>query len=556
MLDRDAIQLVASLADIPTRGEATVALAAHVGADALLLFVEDVEVGAMLPAPGVPQTVAGGASWRELLQRCRVTGMHRGEVAYPSGATIIPAVACAGSGVALVFIGREVDAPRMESICLMLPLVGSTLRAEHAAAAATGELRVAREDARHAGVLARSLDGVRADLERQAKSLNEARARAEEAIRTKDEFLAMLGHELRNPLAPIMTALQIMRLKGITSREQEILERQVTQLMRLVDDLLDVARIARGKVELRRECLELATVTSRAIEMASPLFEQKRQELVVDIPTEGLSVDADPDRLAQIFSNLLTNAAKYSDANTRVTFSARRSKDDTVIVRVKDEGHGIEPHMLDAIFEQFIQQPQALERSQGGLGLGLAIVKNLVTLHGGTVHARSEGEGKGSELVVELPLSQARVRTSEPAVRRQAAHEKRLTNTPNRVLVVDDNEDAAEMLSDALTVFGYLVRTAADGPAALVVADEFRPEIALLDIGLPVMDGYELGRRLRKSNLGMQIVALTGYGQASDKALSSAAGFDAHLVKPVDLDELRRLLCTLPRPQTAPGDPV
>jgi signal transduction histidine kinase/ActR/RegA family two-component response regulator len=556
MLDRDTIQLVASLADIPTRGEATVALAAQVGADALLLFVEDVEVDAMLPAPGVPQTVAGGASWRELLQRCRATGTHRGEVSYPSVATIIPAVACAGSGVALVFVGREVDAARMESICLILPLLGSTLRAEHAAAAATGELRVAREDARHAGVLARSLDGVRADLERQAKSLNEARARAEEAIRTKDEFLAMLGHELRNPLAPIMTALQIMRLKGITSREQEILERQVTQLMRLVDDLLDVARIARGKVELRRECLELATVTSRAIEMASPLLEQKRQELVVDIPTEGLSVDADPDRLAQIFSNLLTNAAKYSDANTRVTFSARRGKNDTVIVRVKDEGHGIEPHMLDAIFEQFVQQPQALERSQGGLGLGLAIVKNLVTLHGGTVRARSEGQGKGSELVVELPLSQARVRTSEPAVRRQAAHEKRLTNTPNRVLVVDDNEDAAEMLSDALTVFGYLVRTAADGPAALVVADEFRPEIALLDIGLPVMDGYELGRRLRKSHLGMQLVALTGYGQASDKALSTAAGFDAHLVKPVDLDELRRLLCTLPRPQAAPGDPV
>jgi signal transduction histidine kinase len=546
MFERDIIQLVAALADAPTRAEATSALAAHVGAEALLLFVEDAAVDALLPAPGVPQTVAGGPSWRALLQQCRAPGIHQGEVAYPSAARVIPAIGCAGCEIALVFAGSEVDRSSIEPISLVLPLLGSTLQAEHTASVAMGELNVAREDARHAGALARSLDTARADLERQAKSLNEARARAEEAISAKDEFLARLGHELRNPLAPIMTALQMLRLKGTTSREHEILERQVAQLKRLVDDLLDVARITRGKVELRKERLELRTIAARAIEMASPLLEQKRQALAVDVATEGLLVHGDPDRLAQVFSNLLTNAAKYSDAHTRVTFSAQQAAG-TVVVRVKDEGQGIEPHMLEAIFEQFVQQRQALGRSQGGLGLGLAIVKNLVVLHGGTVSVQSEGRGKGSEFVVELPLSKAGdPALSSPAEPRQGP---RTRGTAIRVLVVDDNEDAAELLSDALTETGCVVRTAADGPSALVVAEEFQPEIALLDIGLPIMDGYELGRRLREFHLALRLVALTGYGQASDKARSSEAGFDGHLVKPVDLGELQRVLTALARSQ-------
>ena len=539
-----AIKLVADLAEAATRTRAASALAAHLGAEALLIFVEDREVDALLPVPGVPQTIAGGPTWRAFLGRCRVPGVHLGTVAYPSADTIGPAAACSGAGVVLVFVGANCDPARLEEIGAMLPLLAATLRAEHAVAVASGELVVARQDALHAGTLARSLDAARADLEHQTKSLAEARGRAEEATRAKDEFLAMLGHELRNPLAPILTALRIMRLKGSTSREQEILERQVAQLMRLVDDLMDVSRIAPGKVELRKERVELATVMTQAVEAASPLLEQKHQELTVDVRSPGLLVDADPDRLAQAFSNLLTNAAKYSAPSTHIVLAATRL-DQKVVVRVKDEGFGIEPHMLEAIFDHFIQQQQSAERSQGGLGLGLAIVKNLVTRHGGTVRAVSEGPGKGSEFIVELPLASAEVSAAESTTKAGSgpvASRPIIAATAERVLVVDDNEDAAEMLSEALTDVGYVVRTAFDGPSALFVAEDFHPQIALVDIGLPLMDGYELGRRLRDGNQPLRLIALTGYGQASDKARSREAGFDAHLVKPIEFGKLERLL--------------
>jgi signal transduction histidine kinase/CheY-like chemotaxis protein len=542
MLDRETVQLVAALADATGRDAAAAALAARTGAEALFLFVEDDEVDALLPAPGLPQTISGGPEWRAFLRDLRAPGLHRGTVAYPSAQQIQPAVACSGSGVALVFVGAGCDGVGVESLSLMLPLIGSTLRADHAAAAAIGELRVAREDARLAGVLAKALDTARADLERQAKSLVEARSRAEEATRAKDEFLAMLGHELRNPLAPMVTALQILRMKGIVSREHEVLERQVTQQMRLVDDLLDVSRIARGKVELRKERFELAAVAARAVEIASPLLERKRQNLVVDITPEGLPIEGDSDRLAQVFSNLLSNAAKYSDANTRIGFTAER-KGSSAVVHVKDEGFGIEPHMLEAIFETFTQQVQSIDRSQGGLGLGLAIVKNLVSLHGGTVVARSDGPGTGSEFIVTLPLSLAVASTLQP-VAAKALLTTSAVGRSERVLVVDDNEDAAEMLAAALTELGYVVRTSPDGPSALLAAKDFRPQIALLDIGLPVMDGHELCKRMRdaQASESLRLVALTGYGQASDKARSTEAGFDAHLVKPVDLRRLEILL--------------
>ncbi|MEO6326571.1 MAG: ATP-binding protein [Thermoanaerobaculia bacterium] len=538
-----AIKLVADLADAAARIRGAAALAAGMGAEALLIFVEDSEVEELLPAPGLPQTIAGGSEWRAFLRQCRTPGLHEGRVAYPVSGSLASVVACSGSGVALVFVGAGCDPVQIEQIVELLPLLGATLRAEHALTAATGEIRVARQDAHHAVTLAASLDTVRSDLERQAKSLAEAHGRAEEAARTKDEFLAMLGHELRNPLAPILTALRMMRLKGHTSREQHILERQVVQLMRLVDDLLDVSRIARGKVELRRERLELSAVIVQAVEAASPLFEQKNQKLTVEVPTLGLLVDADPDRLAQVFSNLLTNAAKYSATSTHVVLSASRA-DQSVVVRVKDEGFGIEPHMLESIFEQFIQQQQSVERSQGGLGLGLAIVKNLVTRHGGTVRAVSDGLGTGSELIVELPWAGAAEPTSASSDQPSAivSSPSPAAGNGERVLVVDDNEDAAEMLSEALTDAGYLVSTAYDGPSALLVAEGFRPQIALLDIGLPIMDGYELGRRLRVDHQLLRLVALTGYGQASDKVRSSEAGFDAHLVKPIEFGRLERLL--------------
>ena len=292
----------------------------------------------------------------------------------------------------------------------MTPLIASTLRAEQDALAARGDQRVALHHAREAAALAAALDAARSELEGalraledRSRALDQARERAEAAVRAKDEFLAMLGHELRNPLSPIMTALQLLRLKGQIGREHEIIERQVRNLVRLVDDLLDVSRLTTGKIVLRTELIEVSDVAARAIEMVSPMLERKRQILSVEIPTRGLMVEADPARLAQVFANLLTNAAKYSDDGTRIALHA--SGDDAhVRIGVTDEGIGISREMLDRVFDLFEQQRQAIDRSQGGLGLGLAIVRSLVTLHGGTVRASSKGEGQGAEFVVELPL--------------------------------------------------------------------------------------------------------------------------------------------------------
>ncbi|MDI1433982.1 ATP-binding protein [Polyangium sorediatum] len=374
----------------------------------------------------------------------------------------------------------------------------------------------------------------------------EARRQAESANRSKDEFLAMLGHELRNPLAPITTALYLMRMRAgdVAARERAVIERQVKHLAQLVDDLLDVSRITRGKVELKKERIEVAEVVAKAIEMASPLLEQRRHHLTVEVPSRGLVVDGDGTRLAQVMSNLLTNAAKYTESGGQIVVEAERRGRD-VEIRVRDNGIGIAADVLPRVFDFFVQDSQSLDRAQGGLGLGLAIVRNLVTMHGGTVSARSEGKGRGSEFVVRLPgvagLSKAEgARTwggeeAKAAVAGRAGH---------RILVVDDNEDAAMLLAESLGSLGHQTRVASDGPSALRLAENFRPDIALLDIGLPVMDGYELAHRLReRPELDrLRLIAVTGYGQASDRSLSQKAGFDAHLVKPVQFDRLAGLV--------------
>jgi signal transduction histidine kinase/DNA-binding response OmpR family regulator len=373
----------------------------------------------------------------------------------------------------------------------------------------------------------------RAEVERLRRA-------AESANRAKDEFLAMLGHELRNPLSPIKTALDVMRLRGVQSPEQDILERQVVHLTRLVDDLLDVSRIAGGKIALHKEPLEMAEAALRAIEMASPILEQRNHRLEFRIPRSGLKVSADPERLAQILSNLLTNAAKYSDPGSRITMIASRHGD-RVRVSVKDEGVGIAPEMLGRIFDLFVQEPQSIDRSRGGLGLGLTIVRNLVKLHGGSVNARSEGPGKGSEFVLDFPVldSEARVDSTLPQVQPPAS-----TDASRRVLVVDDNNDAAATLKLGLEAIGHIVVTAPDGPTALELARMFQPEIAFLDIGLPAMDGYELAHHLRHVPgipPELKLIAVTGYGLESDRQRTSAAGFSAHLVKPVSFDSLAAL---------------
>jgi signal transduction histidine kinase len=379
----------------------------------------------------------------------------------------------------------------------------------------------------------------------------EAKRQAEQANRAKDEFLAMLGHELRNPLSPILTSLNLMQMRDSDSfrRERDIIERQVRHLARLIDDLLDVSRITRGKIQLKPEPLELITVVVKAIEMASPIIEQQMHHLIATVPNSGLKLEADPTRLSQVISNLLTNAAKYTDRGGKIWIRASR-EDRHIVLRVRDDGIGMSPEMLPRVFDLFSQGGRGLDRAQGGLGIGLAIVKSLVELHGGSVSAHSEGIGKGSEFVVILPAAVAGQATSPrlSATTLSGPQAAADTTSHRKVLIVDDNQDGAETLAEALGDLNFLTRIAFDGPSALELVGAFKPDVMLIDVGLPVMDGYELVRRLRASGLSsVRLIAVTGYGQESDRRRALEAGFDEHLVKPVDLGRLQSMLWATPR---------
>jgi len=378
----------------------------------------------------------------------------------------------------------------------------------------------------------------------EVSELVKARRSAEAANRAKDEFLAMLGHELRNPLAPILTAVQLMRLRGgpSTSKELAVIERQARHLIRLVDDLLDVSRVTGGKIELIKQRVEAAEVVARAIETASPLIERQEHELAIDVPSGGLAVDGDPSRLAQVIGNLIANAAKYTARGGTISVSARRDEAH-VEITVADTGIGIAADMLPRIFDMFVQDQQALARSQGGLGLGLTIVRSIVALHGGSVAARSDGLGRGSAFTVRLPAAEGRGAAAPDAGDDLEARPLPLEADGLHVLVVDDNEDAAATLAAALRMMGYAVHVAHDGPSAIELAGRVAFDLALLDIGLPVMDGYELARHLRAAGTSpIALVAITGYGQERDQRQSAEAGFDAHLVKPVTIETLKSAL--------------
>jgi signal transduction histidine kinase/ActR/RegA family two-component response regulator len=379
------------------------------------------------------------------------------------------------------------------------------------------------------------------DRHRLLSDVRSAEEAARSADRRKDEFLAMLGHELRNPLAPILTAVELMKLESesVCAVEREVIERQARHLLRLVDDLLDIARITRGRVELRKSRVEVSAVVARAVEMASPLFEKRQHRLNVHVPSQGLVVKADEARLAQVLQNLLTNAAKSTPEGGHVELWAGQEGDD-VVIRVHDDGVGIPAELLSSIFEPFVQGERTLDRSEGGIGIGLPLVRNLVEMHGGRVSVASEGEGRGSVFTVRLPGAQGVVHvdtTPPPAMPAPSG--------PGlRVLVVDDNPDVAAMLSTLLRKHGHDVIIGHDGPAALEAALASEPQVALLDIGLPVMNGYEVAEQLR-AQLGARmplLVAVTGYGQDLDRRRSLRAGFEAHLVKPVEASVLLEVL--------------
>ena len=367
-----------------------------------------------------------------------------------------------------------------------------------------------------------------------------------EADRRKDEFLATLAHELRNPLAPVRNSLQLLKIPRVDAataqHARDMMERQVNHLVRLVDDLLDVSRVMRGKILLRKEPVELATVVAHATETARPLLDVKCHHLDISLPDESLLVDADPVRLTQVVGNLLTNAAKYTEEHGNISVSARR-EGDSVVLKVRDDGIGIAPGMLPHVFELFVQADSAATRSQGGLGIGLTLVQSLVEMHGGTVTVESEGLGKGAEFTVRLPALLHKPETNTPAP--DAASPP--PSSGHRVLIVDDNVDAAESLAMLLRLDGHDVRVAHEGTSALEMARAYRPALIFLDIGLPGIDGYEVARRLRAMpELGnMVIAALTGWGQAEDRRRSAEAGFDHHLVKPPEPHALQAVMAQL-----------
>jgi signal transduction histidine kinase/DNA-binding response OmpR family regulator len=371
-------------------------------------------------------------------------------------------------------------------------------------------------------------------------------AQLSEADRRKDEFLATLAHELRNPLAPLRNVLAVMKRAhddiGLIQQAREMMDRQVSQLVRLVDDLLDASRVSRNRLALHKSPVELAPILSGAIEAAGPLAEHAQVELIVTMPDESICLYADPVRLTQVFGNLLTNACKYTDPGGRVSVSAARQGDEVAII-VKDTGIGIPKDKLDSVFNMFSQVQSALERSEGGLGIGLTLVKRLVAKHDGSVEVRSDGPGCGSEFEVRLPVI-------EGTPQETPAAEEETPAPVRRILVVDDNTDAATSLALLLKVEGHTTATAYEGLEALERAETFRPDVILLDIGLPRLDGYQVCRRIREQAWGRDIVviALSGWGQEKDKLRSEDAGFDHHLVKPVDSAALKVLLRKLGPP--------
>jgi signal transduction histidine kinase len=376
------------------------------------------------------------------------------------------------------------------------------------------------------------------------------RKRTEESLkdadRRKDEFLAMLGHELRNPLAAIRYGLHLLFLsKGngdVVAQVKEMMEKQVKNLTRMVDDLLDVSRITRGKIQLRKEKVELAKVLNHAVESARPLIEALGHKLAVALPTRPVHLEADATRLEQVLVNLLNNAAKYTKQGGYITLMAERQGDEAVI-RVRDNGIGIRPELLAKVFDLFVQSERSLDRSQGGLGIGLTLVKKLVEMHGGSVEAHSEGTDKGSEFVVRLPALPSD--GSEPEA---PSEQNALASGKLRVLVVEDAEDVAQSLKMLLVFWGHDVRVVHDGLAALVAYRTYQPDVVLLDIGLPGMNGYDVAKQLRRQQGKKRpfIMAVTGYGQDEDKRESQEAGFDYHMTKPVEPDELQTLLASAP----------
>lgn len=520
--------LVDALGETGSRAEAAHGLAQACGARGLLLFVRDPDVGLFVPAPGMPKTIRAAVQWQRLLRSC--TDACSAAELDVDGRQIHACVRVTGECAFVLYADAVCEFPL--ELQEALPMLAAAMRAQSALSLERASAAQARAAAEQAHELALALDAARASAAQMNRQLQTEHEQ-------KDQFLAMLAHELRNPLAPMTTATELLRRFNLpqadprTARQVDILRRQLQQLTHLVDDLLDVSRVSRGLIELRRETLTLAGVLSAAVDSSRPLMEGRGHVLKVLPIDPEIHVDADAVRLTQVFANLLNNAAKYTAPGGYIQLQVA-ARGEQVEVRVTDNGAGIPHEMLTSIFDLFTQVPGSLDRAPGGLGIGLTLARTLVEMHDGRIHAESDGPGKGSTFVVSLPLAQP-VRAPEPAT-------AELPPLPaaGKVMIVDDNIDAATTLAEVLHLLGAQTVIARDGAQALALTQEGAlPQLVLLDIGLPGMDGYEIAREWRRRfGKGTQLVALTGYGSAEDRRRTAQAGFDAHLVKPVAIDQL------------------
>lgn len=531
-------------------------LAEYTGATKVHLFGKDEEIGVFLPAQGLPQTLPYGARWQAFLRECERTQFHCDPLPIPPGRALCQAVGVVdkqGSAI-FVFLGNAPDAEIRKQICALLPLIGAKLTVERAAQSASGHAAAAQDASRHAGALNVALDSNRRELqkaleraEHELASRREVEKKLMEADSRKDEFLAMLAHELRNPLAPISTAAHILKIAGADEKRimqsSDIITRQVKHMTNLVDDLLDVSRVTRGLVELERKDIDIKSVVSSALEQARPLIESRGHALNLHMSSAHAVVHGDRTRLVQVIANLLNNASKYTPQGGDILLSVEAGKAQ-VKISVRDNGIGIDSKLLPHVFELFTQAERTPDRSQGGVGLGLALVKSIMMLHGGSVHAHSDGPGTGSTFTIVLPPAKTEMCAPADDVKE---NRESLGMHSLRVMVVDDNSDAAESLASLLGVLGHVVRIEQDPHIALACAPEYGAEVFILDIGLPGMNGYDLVRQLKLRPQFAQAVfiALTGYGQANDKVLSKSAGFDHHFVKPIDVIELDQILAQI-----------
>lgn len=540
------LQLIAALAQQSERQGAARQLARFYQADDLIIFSRDQQVGLFLPAPGFSQNLKDSKAWQLFFKNCIHNSRATAHLQFSHSDVPVPVLGINGlNDIIIVFVSEQCVVDEDDELFQLSPLLAHAFKAEGQSEALVAQTRLAREKEMSANLLAQSLEKAR---NRLATTLGAAR-QAEEALRLadkrKDEFLAILAHELRNPLAPIGNGIELLKHAQdnpqILLDVRKMMDTQLRQMTRLIDDLMDVSRITRGKVTLQKQAVPLKELLDSAIEGAKPFINQQQHRLRLNMPEDVIMVNADTTRLAQVFLNLLNNAAKYSEPGGSITIVVKAVTDE-VTISIQDTGVGLDAKELISIFGMFVQADAVATYSRGGLGIGLTLVKKLVELHQGSVIAKSPGRGKGSEFVVTLPRIHKKQGPS-PEMQRKApaAPLKQL-----KVLVVDDNEPSAHSMCMVAELLGHQTQIAFTGEEALAKAKRFQPQIVLLDIGLPDISGYEVCRTLRANPLFKDtlFVAQTGWGQTKDKLMGKEAGFDHYLVKPLNMSDLEPIFAS------------